>query len=114
MSKNLYVGNLAWGVQVGVYGSTDTPDWDETTLTWNTKFESDPTPITTFNVTTSTDATYSADLTAYLQAELAAGHTQVTLILKGTSPTVSNAIFHSHEASGGAPKLVITPDDASP
>jgi len=33
---------------VGIFSSTDTPAWDQSTLTWNTKFLADPNPLTTF------------------------------------------------------------------
>src|SRR5262249_30248682 len=37
--------NDADDVVVGVYGATNPPAWDESTLTWNTKFDSDADPI---------------------------------------------------------------------
>jgi hypothetical protein len=100
-------------VSVGVYSSTSTPDWDEETLTWNTRFQADPTPLGSFIVNAANDKTYTVDLSDYLRNELTLGHQVVTLILKSAAPTISNAIFHSKESPDGVPQLVITPADAS-
>jgi glucose/arabinose dehydrogenase len=96
-------------VAVDIFGASAAPAWDESTLTWNTQFATDPTPLGTITVNTPKDATYQVDLTSYIKSQLNAGATSVTLVLKAESPTTSNAIFHSKENDGGAPQLLITP-----
>jgi endoglucanase len=99
--------NNSENVNVGIYSSTDTPDWDQSTLTWNTKFFADANPLTTITVNSTSKKTYTADLTSYLQAEKAAGRDSVTLILRATAVTSSYASFQSTE-SGNGPKLLIS------
>jgi hypothetical protein len=89
------------------------PAWDELTLTWDTQFATDPTPSGTITVNTPKDATYTVDLTSYIQSQLDGGATSVTLVLKGESATTSNAIFHSKESTSGGPQLFIVPADGA-
>src|SRR5581483_807159 len=102
------VGQLSGtdSVNVAVCSATSAPSWDENTLTWNNRFSSDANPVGTITVDSSNDQIYTLDLTSFLKSQLASGQTQVTLILKSASSTISNAIFHSKESSSGAPQLI--------
>jgi len=50
-------------------------------------------------VTSSTPQVYTIDLTKYVQAEVAAGQTQVTIALVGDAPAAQPATFNSTNAS---------------
>jgi PKD repeat protein len=97
-------------VQARAFSSTNVA-WSETGITWNNK----PAAGTTVHaavplVTTSTTARwYEWDLTAFLQAEKAAGRTAVTIVLKNDVATTPQATFQSRQASSNRPELRITP-----
>jgi hypothetical protein len=95
-------------LKTGVYsaGPTKTP-WTEGALTFKNKPA--PKKLRGFiNVTGTSNAAYELDLTAFLQAELAAGRKVVTLVLKNvTKSLTTQAVFGSDE-SGNPPALVLT------
>jgi hypothetical protein len=106
-------GNLAstttTPVQTRVFSSTNLT-WGETSITWNNKPAAGATVLASVPLVTNSTAArwYEWDLTAFLQAEIAAGRTAATLVLKNdvASPNVT---FRSRQASSNRPELRITP-----
>jgi hypothetical protein len=96
-------------VQTQVFSSTNLT-WGENSITWNNKPAAGATALASATlVNDSTTARwYEWDLTAFLQAQRAAGKTAVTLVLKN-DVTAPNATFRSRQASSNRPELRITP-----
>ena len=87
--------------------SASNTTWTETGITWDTKPAPDPTLLGTLTVTGLTAAWYELDLTAFLQAERAAGRTLVTLVLRNATSSSAQTVFSSDEAASGRPELVV-------
>jgi hypothetical protein len=106
-------GNLtsttATPVQTRVFSSTNLT-WGETSITWNNKPAAGSTVHASVPLVTNSTAArwYDWDLTAFLQAQLAAGRTAVTLVLRNDVAT-PNVTFRSRQASSNRPELRITP-----
>jgi endoglucanase len=66
------------------------------------------TAITTTNVSGTSAAWFSWDLSSYIEAEKTAGVNTVSIEIAGTTNTSGNADFNSREASANQPQLVIT------
>ena len=106
-------GNLtsttSGAVQARVSSSTNIT-WGETSITWNNKPAAGTAILASVPLVTSstTPRWYEFDLTAFVQAEKAAGHTAVTLVVRNdvASPNVT---FNSRQASSNRPELRITP-----
>jgi hypothetical protein len=107
-------GNLSatttTAVRTQVFSSTNLT-WGESSITWNNKPAAGSTVLASVPlVNSSTTARwYEWDLTAFLKAEKAAGHTAVTLVLKDDVSTTAIATFRSRQASSNRPELWITP-----
>jgi hypothetical protein len=93
---------------------TDT-SWNEMTMTWNNQpgVES-PTALAQITVANATAQWYEFDLTAFLQAESAAGRNVVSfrlinLVPTGTSGTSYTTFATKEAGTSTAPQLVITP-----
>jgi GH25 family lysozyme M1 (1,4-beta-N-acetylmuramidase) len=89
-----------------IYSATNTT-WTEGGLTWNNKPAAGSTVRGKITVSGTTNNVYEVDLTAFLQAEFAAGRKVVTLVLKNASTSDAWTIFGSDE-SATPPQLVVT------
>ena len=90
-----------------------TTTWDEATITWNNQpGVSSATVLATQTVTGTTAQFYDFDLTAFIQAERAAGRNTISLRLVSTQATGTDDTlytrFNSKEAATNAPQLVVT------
>ena len=93
-------------VPIGVYAVSNTT-WSESTLTWNNK----PVSGVGLDTSTVTNAAYayiSFDVTAWLQAELAAGRNKVSFAMKSLTAHDPRVFWNSKEAGSNLPQLVIT------
>lgn len=82
-----------------------TSDWDETTVTWNTKPSYDSNIFTTINRTSATSTPYETNVTPLVQKQVN-GNSFGILIKASTVPTSIN--FYSSEGSGAQrPTLTI-------
>ena len=101
---NLSGNNASFQVDVlQVPGGT----FNQSTITYNTA------PITGVAITSvlvpnTTPNTYSVDLTKYVQQDVSAGQSQVTIALVGHSVTTEFASFNSTNAGSGAPSLAVS------
>jgi hypothetical protein len=94
-------------VNINVYSASNTT-WTETGLTWNTKPAAGTTVRGSLTVSGTSAQWYEVDLTSFLKAELAAGRTKVTLVLKAPSTSNPWAIFGTDDSASG-PQVVVTP-----
>ncbi|MDB5293475.1 MAG: conserved repeat domain protein, partial [Phycisphaerales bacterium] len=85
-------------------------------MTWNNQPAIDGALLATATVSRHSFQTYSFDVTQYLQQELTAGQTSVTLALKNIQPTSQETEFLSRESTsqGPGPQLVISDANATP
>lgn len=93
-------------VPISVYGVSNTA-WTESTITWNNK----PAAGASLQTATVTDATaryYTWDITGYVQSEIAAGRTLISLALLSGVATEPRITWNSKETGSNAPELVIT------
>jgi hypothetical protein len=97
-------------LKTAVYGAPNTT-WGEPTLTWNNKPASGSTALASVTMANSTAGRwYEWDITSYVRQEKAAGRHVITLVLKNTTSSVSNATFSSKEAgAANAPRLAVAP-----
>jgi hypothetical protein len=97
-------------VRTAVYPAANTT-WTETGLTWNNKPASGATALATVTLENSppTQRWYEWDVTAYLQAEKAAGRNTVTLVLKNLANSTPYDTFRSKESTFNRPALVVVP-----
>jgi hypothetical protein len=86
------------GVGFAVFNAASTT-WSETGVTWNTKPVANTTALGNATVSGTAGKWYEIDLTAFLQAEKAAGRTAVTLVLRAAGPSTSLVQFDSDEAT---------------
>lgn len=105
-------GTTSTLIQTAVYPVSDT-SWTETGLTWNNKPPSGPTALSVVTIVNNStvDRWYELDVTAYLQAEKAAGRNLVTLVLKNLANSTPHVQLVSSEASAVAnrPHALIVP-----
>jgi len=96
-------------VQARVFSSTNLT-WGEGSITWNNKPAPGATVLASVPlvINSTTARWYEWDLTAFLQAEKAAGRTAVTLVLRNDVAT-PNTTFRSRQASSNRPELRVTP-----
>jgi hypothetical protein len=99
-------GPQSGGVETDVYAVTDT-SWNQSAITYNNAPAAAPVPLASATIAGTTQAEYTWNLTAYLQAQKAAGHNIVSLVLK--DPVSSNAavLFNSSAAGSTGPQLII-------
>jgi ELWxxDGT repeat protein len=85
--------------------------WNERTITWHNKPAAGGTAVAFAALdTATTDARwYEWDLTAYVQAEKAAGRNVITLAIRNDVVTPGRAAFRSREANQNRPELLLTP-----
>lgn len=94
-------------VPVGVFPVANTT-WMENTLTWNNKPTSGTTAIATATVTNTAYSYITWDVTGYVQSELQAGRTNISLALKSLTGHDPRIFWNSSEAGSNPPQLVIT------
>lgn len=82
--------------------------WSESTLTRDNKPASDGKELAAATVAGTAGQWYELDVTAFLKAELAAGRTVVTLVLRSPSTTAAYASFNSDDAAANLPELAVT------
>jgi hypothetical protein len=81
--------------------------WTESTLTWNNK----PATGALLDAATVTDSIgryYTWDITAYVQAEKAAGRNGISLAVLSTLATSPRIVWNSKETGSNPPQLVVT------
>jgi hypothetical protein len=97
-------------IQTAVYPVADT-SWAETAINWNNKpsVGAGALSVVTIVTNSTTPRWYELDVTAYLQAEKAAGHNLVTLALKYTVQSTKEVELNSKEATSNRPALFVVP-----
>ena len=105
-------GTTSTVIQTAVYPVSDTT-WTETGLTWNNKPPSGTTALSVVTIVNNStaDRWYELDVTAYLQAEKAAGRNVVTLALKNLANSTPHVQLVSAEATPVAnrPHVLVVP-----
>ena len=92
-------------ITVAVYAVADTT-WQEHAVTWNTRPDLGAV-LGTLTVAGVAPRSREIDLTKFLIAERAAGHTRITLALRSVVHTSAGAVFNSHDATSEQPQLLI-------
>jgi hypothetical protein len=92
-------------LQTQIFSTTNT-SWTESGLTWNNKPASGTTVHGSVTVTGTAATWYEVDLTSFIQAEIAAGRTFVTLVLKNPVTSAAQTVIASDETVNG-PQLVV-------
>jgi hypothetical protein len=99
-------------IQTAAYSVANTT-WTETGLTWNNKPAPGATALATVTIVnnSTTARWYELDVTAYLQAEKAAGRNTVTLALKNVANSSPYVTLSSKEATTVAnrPHVLVVP-----
>jgi PKD repeat protein/alpha-tubulin suppressor-like RCC1 family protein len=98
-------------IQTAAY-SVSTTTWAETGLTWNNKPASGSTALATVTIVnnSTTARWYELDVTAYLQAEKAAGRNVVSLAFKNLANSTPYVSFTSKEGTAAnRPQVLIVP-----
>jgi len=103
--------NQTSGVQVRTAAyPVSSSGWNEATLTWNNRPSSGPAALATVTLANSTTGRwYELDITQYVKQEKAAGRHVITIALKNTTTSTSQAVFRSREAAANKPQLAIAP-----
>jgi uncharacterized delta-60 repeat protein len=94
-------------VATSVFGSNDTT-WSENQITFNNKPATTGSAIATTTIVNNTPQLYTWDVTAYVKAQLAAGHKTITLVLENLGNSDPFATFASREAGSNGPQLLVT------
>lgn len=90
---------------VTAYTVSDT-QWDERTVTWNTRPDLGVTLATT-TVAGAEPRWVEIDVTAFVRSRRAAGAEAIALALRSLVHTTAGAVFNSKEAASGQPRLVV-------
>jgi hypothetical protein len=94
-------------IPVGVYSVANTT-WTENTLTWNNKPASGTTALASATVTNTAYSYITWDVTNYVQSELLAGRSNISLALKSLAAADPRIFWNSSEFGSNPPQLVIT------
>ncbi len=94
-------------IAVGVYPVANTT-WTENILTWNNKPASGTTTLASATVTNTAYSYVTWDVTSYVQSELLAGRTNISLALKCLAAADPRILWNSSEFGSNPPQLVIT------
>jgi hypothetical protein len=81
--------------------------WSESTITFN-KAPATGAALGSATIPNSTSQWYTFDLTSYLQQQVLAGKSSVSLAIAGTANTNETAAFNSRHSAANAPQLVLT------
>ena len=92
-------------VPVAAFAVSNT-GWTENTLTWNNKPASGA-ALDTVTVSNTAYAYYEFDVTAWVNAELNAGRSNISLALKSLAAHDPRIFWHASEAASNPPQLVI-------
>jgi hypothetical protein len=98
-------------VRIGIFPVADVA-WSESGITWNNRPAAGSTALTVVTVD-ATAAARSWDVTAYVKAQLAAGATRVSFVVKDTAASNVYVTLSSRE-SANSPALLTTVDSATP
>lgn len=90
----------------GVYPVAST-SWAETGITWSNKPAVGATALGSVTVNATTGRWYELDVTAYVQAERAAGRNVISLALRNLATSDSVTYWNSRENTSNKPELVI-------
>jgi len=93
------------GIATSVFGAPST-SWSESGLTWNNRPALSGSALSTTTITDTTARWYEWDVSAYVQAQKAAGKTVVTLVLTNLINSSQFSTFNSREAGNG-PQLLV-------
>ncbi len=93
-------------VGVGVYSAANTT-WTENALTWNNKPATSANPLATVTVSNTAFAYYHFDVTAYVQAEKAAGRNKVSFALKSQVAHDPRIFWNASEFGSNGPQLTV-------
>jgi endoglucanase len=94
-------------VTTSVFGANDT-NWSENAITWNNKPATSTGELAKTTIVNTTPQWYTWDITAYVKAQLAAGHKTITLVLQNGGTSDPFATFASKESNSNAPQLAVT------
>jgi uncharacterized delta-60 repeat protein len=94
-------------VATSVFGSNNTT-WSENQITFNNRPPTTGGAIATTTIVNNTPQLYTWDITAYVKAQLAAGHKTITLVLQNPGNSDPFATFASKEAENNGPQLLVT------
>ncbi len=97
---------LVPSMTVGLH-SVANPDWNESTLTWNTRPAAAASPLATRSIAGTAGAWYEFDITDFLKQQKAAGATSVAFAVRAQSISEGWAGFVSDEAAANRPELVV-------
>ncbi|AXY73422.1 T9SS C-terminal target domain-containing protein [Paraflavitalea soli] len=97
-------------IPVNVHAVSNTT-WTESTITWNNK-PATGASLGSATVTDSIGRYYTWDITAYVQAEKAAGRNTISLALLSTIATNPRITWNSKETGSNGPQLVVTTTQA--
>lgn len=107
-------GTASNSVPTGVFSVANT-GWTESTITWNNKPATSGSALTATSITNGTAKYYTWDVTSYVQAEKALGHTVVSFALKAATAVDPRILLNSKETGSNPPQLVIgTSDNTAP
>jgi uncharacterized delta-60 repeat protein len=82
--------------------------WVENTIDFNNKPAAGTTALASATIQDTTKRTYTLDITAYVKAQLAAGHKVISLVLKNPASSSDFMTFDSKEAGATGPQLVVS------
>lgn len=99
--------NRSANIPIGLYKVSNLT-WLESTLTWNNKPATGSPLLDSAIVTDSIPRYYDWDFGAYVQAELAAGRTSISLAMLAHIATAPVIAWNSSEAATNKPELVLT------
>lgn len=94
-------------VQTSVFSALNN-SWTETGINDTNKPVASASALATTTITGTTPRLYEWDITAFLQAEKAAGHQFITLVLKNPNTSTSACVFNTREAGTNRPQMVVT------
>jgi ELWxxDGT repeat protein len=85
--------------------------WNENAITWNSRPATGAIPIASvpLDISTTDRRWYEWDLTAYVQAEKAAGRNVISIAIRNDVVTSGRAAFRSRNANQNRPELLLTP-----
>lgn len=97
--------NSATNVLTEVFGTT--ASWQEGTVNWNNR-PAAGTKAGSLTVADGVGRWYDVDITAYVQAERAAGRAVINLLLTNPKEASPYTVFSSREAAANQPQLLVT------
>lgn len=96
----------ATGVLTEVFGTTTS--WTETGIKWNNKPAATTAKLAGVTVAGTAGGWYELDVTAYVQAERAAGRNVIGLVLINPTNSTPAVVFNSRQNASNKPQLLVT------